>query len=122
MKTILFIEDNINLHQIYRDALESEDIELICVTTGQQGLDRIKVHKPDLVILDVMLPGGMNGFDVLEQMKRDQSIATIPVLILTNLDSERKTAMSIGAIDYLVKADTSIDEVVKKIKTLLNIH
>lgn len=73
----------------------------------------------DLVLLDIMLPGGMNGFDVLEDLKRNQLTSSIPVIVLTNLDSERETALKIGAADYAVKANTSIEETVQKIKQQL---
>jgi CheY-like chemotaxis protein len=90
-------------------------------TTGKEGLEKIKTEKPDLIILDIMLPGGLNGFDVAEQMRKDPQTAYIPLLILTNLDSEKQSAMAVGAADYLVKSNTSIEDVIKKIRQLLGI-
>ena len=66
-----------------------------------------------------MLPAGMNGFDLLEQLKRDEKLKTVPVIVFTNLDSERNVAESMGAVDYIVKANTSIDDLVKKVKSHL---
>lgn len=81
--------------------------------TGREGLTMVKTENPDLILLDVMLPGGMNGFDVLEDLKRTEATKNIPVIILTNLDSETNVAKSIGAKDYLVKANTTKDDLVK---------
>ena len=57
----------------------------------------------------------MDGFDVLEQLKRDEVVKNIPVIVLTNLDSERESALKVGAVDYIVKANASIDQVVEKV-------
>jgi CheY-like chemotaxis protein len=121
MKKILMIEDDTGLHQVYRDALSDEQITIVGATTGKEGLEKIKTEKPDLIILDIMLPGGLNGFDVAEQMRKDPQTAYIPLLILTNLDSEKQSAMAVGAADYLVKSNTSIEDVIKKIRQLLGI-
>jgi twitching motility two-component system response regulator PilH len=67
----------------------------------------------------VMLPGGKNGFDVLEDLKTNPELATIPVIICTNLDSEKETAMEIGASDYFIKANTPVEELVSKITNLI---
>lgn len=115
------IEDDTSLHALYRDALAKEDVAIVGVTSGKDGIAAVKKDHPDMIILDIMLPGGINGFDVCEQLKKDPTTASIPILVLTNLDSERKTAMDIGAVDYLVKANTSMDGVVSKVKAILKI-
>lgn len=119
MKKILIVEDDLHLQVIYQESLAPLGAEVLLAITGAQGLQMAKEKKPDLIILDIMLPLGMNGFDVLEQLKRDPELKNIPVVVLTNLDSERKTALDIGAVDYLVKANTSIADVVARVKTLL---
>lgn len=116
MKTILIIEDDNQVSKIYEEALSNNGFKTISADTGNKALTLLQSVKPDLVILDIMLPDGMNGFDVLEQMKSNPDLKTIPVVILTNLDSERKTAMEIGAADYLMKADTTLDQIVSKVK------
>lgn len=121
MNKILIIEDDNLMQQIYKEALTPEGFEVLQAFTGQQGLTIAKSQKPNLIILDVMLPMGMNGFDVLEQLKADPQVREIPVLVFTNLDTEEKVALSIGAADYIVKANTSIEDVVKKIKHHLKI-
>ena len=116
MQTVLIIEDENLTQQIYKDALISEGFEVIQAFSGKQGLAIAKSERPALIILDVMLPYGMNGFDVLEQLKKDISLRDIPVLMFTNLDTEEKTALSIGASEYIIKANTSISEVIQKVK------
>lgn len=119
MKKILFIEDDTEMQKIYAEAFSNESIETIPAYTVDSGLQLANTHKPDLIILDIMLPGGKNGFDALEILVKDEDLKKIPVLILSNLDSEKKVALEIGAKDYLVKANTSIDQVVAKVKELL---
>jgi DNA-binding response OmpR family regulator len=119
-KRILIVEDDMSLQQILAEKLGNLGFEPVTAGTGQQALNKIKVSVPDLILLDIMLPGGMNGFDVLERIKANPVLKNIPVIVLTNLDTEQKTALDIGAIDYIVKANISLDEVVLKIKN--NIH
>lgn len=116
MKTILIIEDDNLLQKVYQEVLSKSGFDVVTASTGPMGLELIKTHKPSLVLLDVMIPGGMNGFDILEQVKRDPDLHTIPIVVISNLDTEKSTAMSIGATDYIFKATTSIDEVVEKVK------
>ena len=120
MAKILIVEDDAQLQIIYQKKLSREGHEVLLATTGQEGLMLAKSAQPNIVLLDVMLPGGQNGFDILEQIKRDPNIAHTPILILTNLDTEQSTAMSIGASDYIIKANTSLDEMVAKVNKYLN--
>lgn len=115
-KKILVIEDDLGLQRILREKLENLGLEVASAETGQAALNSVKNSIPDLILLDIMLPGGMNGFDVMEQLKKHETYKSVPVIVLTNLDTEQKTALDIGAIDYIVKPNTSIDEVVLKIK------
>jgi DNA-binding response OmpR family regulator len=113
MKKILIIEDDTSFLEAYKEMFKSEEISVVGAATGQEGLALVQSEKPDLIILDIMLPGGMNGFDVLEQLKRNPTTQKVPVVVSTNLDSEEKVAKEIGACDYIVKANTTEDEVVK---------
>lgn len=118
-KKILIVEDDQNLRQILVERLGGMGFSVDEAENGQQALNKIKAVQPNLVLLDIMLPGGMNGFDVLEQIKANPALKDIPVIVLTNLDTEQKTALDIGAIDYIVKANISLDEVVLKINNNL---
>lgn len=118
-KVIVIVEDEEGVSNIYKERLTEESFTVHVAKTAQEGLDTILKVKPNLVLLDIMLPGGRNGFDLLEELKRNQTTAGIPVIVLTNLDSEQETAMKIGAVDYAVKANTSLEETVQKIKQQL---
>ncbi len=116
MVRVLIVEDDNLLSKVYQEVLSKNGFEVNTATTGPMGLELIKSWSPNLVLLDVMIPGGMNGFDILEQVKADPSLKAIPIVVISNLDSEKRTALSIGATDYIFKANTSIDEVVEKVR------
>lgn len=118
-KKILIIDDDSQLQEIYQNKLSAEGFEVYTASTGKDGLMLVRTHQPDLIILDIMLPGGWNGFDVLEQLRRDEKLKNIPIFVLTNLEEEGKTAKSIGISDYIVKTDTSIENIIQKIKKTL---
>lgn len=119
-KKILMIEDDIFLRKIYRDKLSRAGFDFIEATNGEEGINKVIFEKPDLVLLDLILPR-KNGFDVLIEMKGDKSTKGIPVIILSNLgqESDIKRGLSLGAQDYLVKTDVSLSEVVDKVKEVL---
>lgn len=120
MKKILVIEDDGEVQKVYKDLFDEEGYVTIPAYTAPKGLELAASEKPDLIILDIMLPGGKNGFDVLEEIKGTEDLKKIPVLVLTNMDSERNVALMIGATDYMVKSDTAIDELKEKVKKLLS--
>jgi len=118
-KSVLVVEDDSALQKLLVEKLGEINVDAFGVGTGLQALNHIKSNPPALVLLDIMLPGGMNGFDVLEQLKANETLKEIPVIVLTNLDTEQKTALDIGAIDYIVKTNISLDEVILKVKNQL---
>lgn len=117
-KRILVIEDGIELQQVYTEVL-GEEFDIDLAATGKTGLEKAAANLPDLIVLDIMLPEGMNGFDVLEELKRNQKFKKIPVIVMTNLDSEKETALKIGADDYIVKANISMQQLEDRIHALL---
>ena len=118
-KKILLIEDDPDIQKIYSEKLGSEGFEVVGKMTGNEGMAYAKNTKPDLVLLDIMLPGSLNGFDVLESFKKDEELKKIPVIILTNIEGQEKPAREIGAVDYIIKANTDLNQVVEKIKSSL---
>ena len=84
---------------------------------GLEASEKIKEVRPDLVLLDLIMPG-KNGFEVLEEMKADKDLKNIPVIILSNLgqESDVDKGKSLGAEDYLIKSDISMKEVIETIK------
>lgn len=119
-KIILIIEDDeVILRALYLSFHEGE-FTIATATDGETGLNMTRRLKPDLVLLDLILPK-MNGFDYLKDMKADQELAHIPVIVLSNLGSEEnKTKVKeSGALDYFVKSDTDLSVLVKKVKHVL---
>lgn len=119
MKRILIIEDDTSLLKAYREMFKPENVSIITATTGQDGLTLISSEKPDVILLDIMLPGGLNGFDILERLKANPTTINIPVILLTNLDSEENVAKAIGARAYITKANTTKAEIVKLVMECL---
>ncbi|HDJ30378.1 response regulator [bacterium] len=120
MKKILFIEDESVLQKTFEKALRAEGYDIISALDGETGLKLAQTQKPDLILLDLILPR-LNGFEVLKKLKEDPQTKEIPVIILTNLErmSDIDKALELGATTYLVKVNYSLEEVIKKIKKTL---
>ncbi len=120
MKKILFIEDEQALQKTFGDLLKSEGYEMISALDGEAGLRIAKLKKPDLILLDLVLPR-VDGFDVLKEIKKDPQLKDIPVIILTNLEriEDVQKAIELGATTYLIKAQYSLKEIIEKIKSAL---
>ncbi len=120
MKTILLIEDDKFLRELMVKKLLTMDYDVAFAVDGESGLSMIKEVKPDVVLLDLILPG-INGFEVLEKAKQDPEIADIPVIILSNLGQKEdiERGQELGAADFMIKAHFTPQEVANKIKTVL---
>ncbi|PIP25010.1 MAG: response regulator, partial [Candidatus Nealsonbacteria bacterium CG23_combo_of_CG06-09_8_20_14_all_36_12] len=114
MKKILFIEDEETLQKTLGEVLKQEGYEIIPALDGEAGLNLLKSEKPDLILLDLVMPK-MDGFEVLKRLKADEETKDIPVIVLTNLEGigDVGKAIELGATTYLVKAQYSLEEVVE---------
>lgn len=119
-KTILIIEDDKFLRELIAQKLIKEGYEISEAIDGEEGIKKIQEEKPDLVLLDLILPG-IDGFEVLSKMREDPSLAPIPVIILSNLGQKEdvERGLKLGAIDYLIKAHFTPGEIIEKIKNAL---
>lgn len=117
MKIILIIEDESALQKALSDVLTQEGFEVVSALDGEAGLRLAENRKPSLILLDLILPK-MNGFEVLEALKKDSETKAIPVIVLTNLEDMKniQKAVDLGATTYLVKANYSLEEVLEKVK------
>jgi DNA-binding response OmpR family regulator len=120
MKKILFIEDEELLQDTVGKVLQDNNYEVIKAMDGQDGLDKAVQIKPDLILLDLVLPK-MYGLEVLENLKKKQEVKDIPVIILSNLESigEIDKAVALGAAAYLIKTQYSLTELVEKVKKII---
>ncbi|MBU1177361.1 MAG: response regulator [Patescibacteria group bacterium] len=121
MKKILFIEDEPTIQKAISRFLEQEGYEVKNALDGELGLEIAKKMIPDLILLDLILPK-KNGFEVLKELKKDDSTKNIPVIALTNLEESDniEKVLSLGATAYLIKANYKLEEIVEKIKQVLN--
>lgn len=120
MKKILFIEDESALQKTFAEILTQEGYEIISALDGEVGLQMAKSQKPDLILLDLVLPR-LHGFEVLKELKTSPETRDIPIIVLTNLEGigDIDKAIELGATTYLIKAQYTLEEVVEKIKKVL---
>lgn len=117
MNKILFIEDDRFLLEILVRKLSGEKFEVMTALDAEEGLKKLEEEKPDLILLDLVLPG-MHGFDFLKKIKKNPKTSQIPVIILSNLGQkeELEEGMRLGAVDYLIKAHFTPREIIQKVK------
>lgn len=117
MSNILVVEDEDFLRKPLKDTLELEGYDVDTASDGEEAMKRIEKKKPDLILLDLLMPK-KDGFFVLEELSKNPEWKLIPIVVLSNLggDEEIKRALSMGAKDYFVKAQHPIEEVIDKVK------
>lgn len=116
-KKILLVEDDTTLAEVYRSRLDLEGFEVKHVANGEIALATALEFKPDLIVLDVMMPK-INGFDVLDIIRNTPEIMNVRVIMLTALSQakDKARANELGADDYLVKSQVVISDVVDRIR------
>lgn len=120
MKKILVIEDENSLRSLLSKALVEEGFEVLEAFDAEEGLKILRENKVDLILLDLILPG-MSGFDLLAKIKSEPAWMPIPVLIISNLgqEDEIEKGLRLGASDYLIKANFTLDQILEKVKETL---
>lgn len=119
MHSILIIEDDTALREMYETKFAKEGFSVSVAADGKEGLLKMRSLKPQIVLLDLIM-GNVSGFDVLKIVKDDQALNKIPILVLTNIIADAEDLLkNWGATDFLLKANTTPDEVVKKVNKLL---
>jgi DNA-binding response OmpR family regulator len=119
-KRILLVEDDDSLASVYLTRLQAEGFDVRRVANGEEALATALTYKPDLVLLDVMMPK-VSGFDVLDILRNTPETANLKVIMLTALsqDSDKERAQQLGADEYLVKSQVVIADVIEKIRAQL---
>lgn len=119
-KKILIIEDDKFLRELIARKLMENNFSISEAIDGEEGIKKIKEEKPDLILLDLILPG-IDGFEVLGRMKEDEEVSSTPVIILSNLGQKEdvEKGLNLGAVDYLIKAHFTPSEIIEKIKNAL---
>lgn len=120
MPRILLVEDDINLRDIYMARLQAEKYEIITASDGEEALAVAVKQKPDLILLDVMMPK-ISGFDVLDILRSTPEIKNTKVIIMTalNQETDRKRGEALGVDKYLIKSQVTLEDVVRAIKEMM---
>ena len=118
---ILLVEDDVFMSELLGQALERAGFETIAAKSGSEGVKKFQETKPSLILLDLILPDE-SGFEALRQIRRLPGGAEVKVLVLSNLarEAQFEEAKRLGAIDYLVKANFSLDEILAKVRETLD--
>ena len=119
MKSVLIVEDDNLLGKAISSSLESEGFSIFWARKAEEVFEVFDAQDIGFVYLDILLPGEMDGYEILRKMKLDERLKKIPVVILSNLGqkSEIDRAMQLGAVDYLVKANIDLAKLVELTKT-----
>jgi DNA-binding response OmpR family regulator len=118
---ILYIEDDKFLSKVVKEELKNNDFDVRVEFDGESGLKAAQSKKPDLVLLDLLLPE-KGGFEVLKTLKESPTTKDIPVIILTSRggDEDLKKGLSLGASDYIVKGQHAVGEIITKVEDFFN--
>ncbi len=118
--SVLIIEDDSYISEMYKIKLESEDFEVAIAKDGVTGIKMLEKQKPDIILLDIVMPK-MDGFDVLKIIKKNIELKDVPVVLLTNLGQKENVekGFDLGADSYIIKAHFTPSEVIEKIKEIL---
>ena len=122
-KRILLVEDDDAIANVYQMRLEAEGFDVRRVTNGEDALAAALSYKPDMVLLDIMMPK-VSGFDVLDILRNTPETANLKIIMLTALsqESDKERAESLGVDDYLVKSQVVIADVIERIKHHLGLQ
>ncbi|MEK7478014.1 MAG: response regulator [Patescibacteria group bacterium] len=119
-RKILIVEDDEFLRSLTAKRLEKENYAVVVAMDGASALTQATDNHPDLILLDLLLPG-LNGFEVLEKIKANDALKNTPIIVFSNLGQKEdiEKAKKLGANDFLIKANFTLDDVVTKIQGIL---
>lgn len=114
---VLIVEDDVFLRKILSTKFGKEGFDVRTASNGEQALEMIRQKKPSIMVLDLIIPK-LSGFDVLKEIRADEMLGDLPVVVLTNLSQEEdmKRVEELGALSFLSKADNSINHIVSRVK------
>lgn len=119
-KYVLIVEDDPFYSNIYKTKIEKEGLSAVLAGDGEKALKVAMEKKPALMVLDLIMPG-KDGFQTLEEMRSNETLKDVPVVVLSNLSQEEdiKRVMDLGAKEYIIKSNVPINELIQKIKGYL---
>ncbi|MFA6228507.1 MAG: response regulator [Patescibacteria group bacterium] len=119
-RKVLVVEDDSLLSKVLAESLKNEGFEVMVVDNGNDAVAMVKKFLPQLILLDLVIPG-IDGFTVLKELKADDKVKNIPVVVLSNLDEigDVKSVKALGAEEYFIKANTEMKKIIDYIKKSL---
>lgn len=119
-KKVMWVEDDKFLSDMIARTLSKEGFQLVSVDNGNDALPTAKEKKPDIILLDILLPG-KDGFQILKELKQDPELKTVPVIFLSNLGqkSDIEKGKELGAEKFLIKATVTLEEIAQEIEAVL---
>ncbi|MDX1608458.1 MAG: response regulator [Candidatus Spechtbacterales bacterium] len=116
-KLILIIDDDPMMSRLFQVAISNADMDVILAPNADKGFEKLRKEKPDLLVLDLLLPG-KNGIEILEEMRSDESIKNIPVIIFSSLDKDEyiDKLKELNIVDFVIKSDIHPRQLVEKIQ------
>lgn len=120
MKRVLIIEDDSFLQGLEASKLRKEGFDVITASNGQDALKRMEEPNIDVILLDLVLPN-YDGFEILKKIREKESLKKTPVIVFSNLSEEKdiKKSKDLGATDFMVKSNFTLDELVKHMNSML---
>ncbi|MFA6251154.1 MAG: response regulator [Candidatus Paceibacterota bacterium] len=120
MKKVLIIEDDSFLQGLEAGKLKKEGYEIVTASTGEEAMKKITDPEINIILLDLILPG-IDGFEVLQKIRSTEASKNIPVIVFSNLSEEKdiKKSKELGATDFMVKSNFTLDELVEHVKKTL---
>jgi DNA-binding response OmpR family regulator len=119
MNKILLIEDDKILLEMYQDKFTHEGFEVLTANEGQEGFNKIKTFRPDIVLLDLIMPK-VNGFEFLKLVKADPTLKNIPILVLTNIFADAEDLVKNWGVEYfLLKSNYTPENIMDKVKEIV---
>ncbi|MBI5079526.1 response regulator [Candidatus Wolfebacteria bacterium] len=120
MEKILVVEDDQFLASLLKNRLQKEGFDVLLAKDGEEALDILESTQPELVLLDIILPK-KSGFEVMEEVRENPKLEKLAIVIISNLGQSEDMirGQQLGAIEYFVKAKTPLDELIKKIKEII---
>lgn len=121
-KSVLIVEDDQFISKAFKETFEAEGFVVKVAFNGEEALSILRKFMPDIILLDLVMPV-KNGFEVLKDVKRQDRLSKIPIIVATNLGEEQYIvkAKEMGANDYILKSELSLSDLVKKVKLRLGI-
>lgn len=120
MKKILVVDDQVEIRELVEVTLRVEDYEILQAKSGEEAIEIAKSEKPDLIIMDIMMPGGMDGYEATKTLKSNPDTKDISIVILTakGQQTDKEKGIEVGANDYFVKPFSPLD-LISKVEEVL---